>query len=65
MYWRTERPLTNGWYLWKRARTINDPASYRALYVELDYVGMDCWEGGTIVEPPRGGWWFRVLEERS
>lgn len=73
--WTNTRPMVEGWYLWRRAATIKDPWKWNAYYVmnnslrphehvELDGKGnpvlFSCWEAGTEVVWPCGGWWAAV-----
>lgn len=51
--WTKDRPEKEGWYFWKRTEPQKMPFRFRAYYI----VDGECWEGGTMVEWPAGGWW--------
>lgn len=64
--WKRERPSENGWYFWRRMRTIKDPAKWSIYYIETTVVytpkgkemALDIYESGMLSFPQNGGWWW-------
>jgi len=55
--WMKVYPKKEGWYLWRKTRKQNDPIKWHAYFVDEDGT---CWENGTNVFAPTGGWWSSV-----
>lgn len=51
--------MRQGWYFWKKREDQRDPFRWTAFYIEGE--GESCWEGGTAVEFPKGGWWSQQI----
>lgn len=55
--WVKEKPKAEGWYMWRKMTTQNDPWKWHAYFIDS---GGDVWENGTAVLDPHGGWWSSV-----
>lgn len=54
--WNKTIPTKNGWYFWRKTKAQYDPWKYHAYFI-LDG---ECWENGTAVSRPTGGWWKKA-----
>jgi len=68
-------PAKEGWYFWKRSKSITDPFRYSTYYIEFlndddgfevdsegNRVNRQYWDGtGLLISAPRGGWWCPIL----
>ena len=55
--WTKDVPTKEGWYFWKKRSNTADPFYMRAYYIAEIDGELSCWEAGTAVEFPKGGWW--------
>ena len=57
MRWQQTQPVMAGFYLWKKTRRSR-PWHFNMYRIENDCDGVTCWEAGTEVMWPVGGWWY-------
>jgi len=62
--WTRERPIVEGWYFWKKAKTTRQEYWHVYYLRDTGTAGRFDWhfyEGGKEVEEPQtGGWWGKI-----
>lgn len=65
LVWKKGRPTVEGWYLWKKSKTVKDPGLFFCYYYEREEAmppetrepGGYLWSKGRSLVWPKGGWW--------
>ena len=65
MKWIKKRPDKEGWYFWRKARTITDPWKWNAYFVTVLRLRPRLWEIGCETHWPSGGWWTLAYREKK
>lgn len=73
MNWTKERPTKEGWYFWRKSKVQSDPWKWNTYFIvdegedsrmtdmQGDPVRFTCWEAGSDVYWPKGGWWCLIV----
>jgi len=56
MKWIKDKPKKDGWYWWRRSKRYSQHL-WQIHFCEVEDELDDCWENGTEVYWPKGGWW--------
>jgi len=71
MNWTKEAPKKEGWYFWKRAKTMYNEATLNAYLIENNPFDSEdvenkskfiAFEAGCEVYLPKGGWWYGPIQ---
>lgn len=63
--WVRDRPTSPGWYFWRKRQKQSDTMLWHAYYIDVDNIEgePECWENGTQMCWPAGGWWTLLRED--